>query len=75
MAEFKTDDLTDAEERMLAALASMAMQYLDRGGVLDHSSMHAGEAAMEVLCDYGLINAKTPGATWTSSGQAFLDSH
>ncbi len=68
--------MTKEEERLLAALAKMASQYLETNGVLDHMWMSAGEDAFSVLSDYGLVEADSGrGATWTEAGKAFLASH
>lgn len=75
--------MTDAEQRLLHALAVMARQYLEdrpfRGeGVLDSLSMSAGEEAIEVLAGYGLVSME-PGQVrfgkWTQAGYDFLDSN
>lgn len=67
--------MTKEEERLLAALAGMCVQYLEQDGVLDHLWMGAGEDAMAILSDYGLIEVEGRGGTWTDAGQAFLASH
>ena len=67
--------MTNEEERLLAALAGMCVQYLERHGVLDHMFMSAGENAMSVLADYGLIDAEGREGTWTEAGKEFLSSH
>ena len=67
--------MTNEEERLLAALAGMCVQYLERDGILDHMFMSAGEDAVSVLADYGLIEAQGREATWTDAGKLFLASH
>ena len=51
--------MTDAERRLLAALAAMAEQYLKDEGQLDSLSMSAGERALEELARYGLVETDT----------------
>lgn len=74
--------MSDAEQRLLYALALMAHQYLEdpafRGrGVLDSLSMSAGELAIEVLASYGLVQME-PGQArvgeWTQAGYDLLNS-
>ncbi|PVM88690.1 hypothetical protein DDF62_14280 [Caulobacter radicis] len=66
--------MTSQEQRLLSALAWMCAQYLeDRDGELDHLSMSAGERAVALLVDYGLIAPSGRGGTWTAEGQALLD--
>jgi hypothetical protein len=67
--------VTREEERLLAALAGMCVQYLEENGVLDHMWMGAGEDAMAVLADYGLIEVAGRGGSWTKAGRAFLEAH
>lgn len=75
--------MSNAERRLLHALAMMARQYLEnpswRGeGVLDSLSMSAGEEAIEVLGSYGLVSIE-PGQArfgkWTQAGYDFLNSN
>lgn len=63
------------QEKLLAALAWMSVQYLEQDGVLDHEFMSAGEQAMAILAERGLISNGERGATWTEQGKAFLMSH
>ena len=67
--------MTDAEKRLLAALAWMCEQYLSRNGALDHMCMCAGEDAVELLVQYGLVKPEGRGGTWTDAGRALLDSN
>jgi|GEM_PF-6844739 len=68
-------EILDSERRLLAALAWMAVQYLDRGGELDSLSMSAGERAIEELARYGLVesDAIRRSAVWTDAGGRFLE--
>ncbi|WP_296597892.1 hypothetical protein [Phenylobacterium sp.] len=68
-------EIPDSERRLLAALAWMAAQYLDREGELDSLSMSAGERAIEELARYGLVDADAirRSATWTEAGRRFLE--
>lgn len=67
--------MTSEEERLLAALAGMCVQYLERDGFLDHMFMSAGEDAVDTLATYGLVAVEARGGTWTEAGKAFLASH
>jgi hypothetical protein len=53
----------------------MCRQYLTKGSGLDHECLGAGERALGLLEEYGLV-MPTPsgrGAMWTSAGLAFLE--
>ena len=66
--------MKNQEQRLLSALAWMCAQYLQGSdGELDHLSMSAGERAVALLIDYGLIAPSGRGGTWTEAGQALLD--
>jgi hypothetical protein len=69
--------MTDAERRLLEALAWMCEQYLTgrHDGVLDHQCMTAGENAVELLIEYGLVRPAGRGGTWTKAGLALLNSN
>lgn len=65
---------TDRERQLLRALAWMCEQYLGEGGHgLDHMCMCAGEDAVELLVDYGLVAPGGRGGTWTAAGRALLE--
>ncbi|MBO9500514.1 hypothetical protein [Brevundimonas sp. A19_0] len=67
--------MTDAEERLLYALALMGQQYLQTPtGDLDHVYMGAGEEAIALLAEYGLVEPSVRGGEWTAAGQALLTS-
>jgi len=61
------------ERRILHALAWMCAQYISDNGELDHQCMYAGEEAVEVLVDYGMIEPVRRGGTWTNEGKRLLD--
>ncbi len=66
--------MTPAEKRILEALAWMAEQYMaTKSGGLDHLCMSAGERAVEVLFDYGMVDCDERGATWTEAGEKLLN--
>lgn len=72
----KRTPANDQEERLLAALALMVSQYLGgEDGTLDHMCMGAGERAMTILAEYGLVTDDTRHGRWTDAGERFLDSH
>jgi hypothetical protein len=66
----------EQEEGLLGALAWMVSQYLTvENNGLDHMCMSAGEQAMKILAEYGLVTDDTRHGRWTEAGQLFLDSH
>ena len=66
-------DVNSEEDPTLWALALMAQQYLEcSDGALDHLCMCAGEEALRVLHDKGLVTDFHRGARWTAEGQALL---
>jgi hypothetical protein len=67
--------MTEIEKRLLAALAGMCEQYLNDGGTLDHMCMSAGEDAIELLVEFGLVKPRPRGGTWTEAGTALLNSN
>ena len=69
--------MTDAEKRLLVALAWMAEQYLRDGDNLDNQAMSAGELALEALAQYGLVTVTHGGrcGSWTEAGKEFLNSN
>lgn len=69
--------MDDREKRVLLALAKMAEQYLTRrkDGVLDSDAMDAGESAILILAEYGLVEANQRGrimGRWTEAGRELL---
>ena len=69
---------TEAERRLLHALAGMCEQYLSETHngtrVLDHMFMSAGEGAFDQLFAYGLIDGGEGRiVTWTADGEALLN--
>lgn len=68
--------MTESEKRILKALAGMCCQYIQcDDGELDHYCMTAGEHAVEVLVEYGLLAPIRRGGTWTEAGNALNDAH
>lgn len=71
--------MDERELRLLKALVGMVRQYLDAGddGTVDTQCMCAGEAAITVLAEYGLMEdpptIKRIGR-WTEAGNKFWDS-
>ena len=60
----------------MGALAWMCEQYIGSGRAdyLDHECMSAGEEAVAVLADYGLVEVTSVrGGNWTEAGKALLD--
>lgn len=65
--------MTETEQQLLIALAGMCDQYLsDKDGALDHLFMSAGEDAIALLIQYGLVQPGPRGGTWTEAGKALL---
>ena len=64
--------MTEEERRLLSALAGMCEQYLGRDGSLDHQFMSAGENAVALLAEHGLVESTPRGGTWTHAGRAVL---
>jgi hypothetical protein len=52
----------------------MAAQYLQSGDELDSLAMSAGEQAIRVLAEHGLVEPHAGGrcARWTEAGRRFL---
>jgi len=74
---FEWDDgksMTDAERRLLVVLAFMSEQYLSKDGALRHSFMSAGEEAIELLVEYGLVSPEPGGGRWNDAGRDLLNS-
>ena len=68
--------MTENEQRLLSALAWMCEQYIGggRAGSLDHQCITAGENAVAVLADYGLVEVTSVReGKWTDAGQALLN--
>lgn len=56
------------------ALALMAHQYLEtQDGTLDHLCMSAGEHAVDVLVEHGLVYPQGRGGSWTELGRSLLE--
>jgi hypothetical protein len=68
--------MTDAECRLLQALCRMVDQYLPaHGKTLDSMAMRAGQDALKVLAEHGLVEYDgTRFGDWTESGIQFLKS-
>lgn len=67
--------MTENERRLLHSLASMCEQYLRTPeGDLDHLAMSAGEEAVQLLDEYGLIEPSGRGGRWSDAGKAVLNS-
>jgi hypothetical protein len=66
--------MTTNEKRLLSALAWMCEQYIGSGkqAALDHECMGAGEDAVALLVEYGLIDPAGRGGFWTETGKALL---
>lgn len=68
-------DVSERERRILRALAGMAYQYMGGGfdGKLDHMCMSAGEDAVKVLAEFGLVVDEGRHSRWTPAGEALLN--
>jgi hypothetical protein len=67
--------MTENEKKLLIALVQMVKQYLDeKGGEVYSLSMSAGEHAIEVLAQFGLMVSTNPASgRWTEAGKEFID--
>lgn len=67
--------MSKVDARLLMSLAWMCEQYLGTGKMdfLDHMCMGAGEDAVELLFEHGLVTDCGRGARWTDKGRAMLD--
>jgi hypothetical protein len=65
--------MTDSEKKLLISLVLMVQQYLDKyGDEVDSRSMSAGEHAIEVLAEFGLMeNVNIRFGRWTEAGKQF----
>ena len=69
--------MDNREKRLLVALAKMADHWLYRRqqGVLDSDAMDAGEHAILILAEYGLVEADNRSrilGRWTEAGRELL---
>jgi hypothetical protein len=67
--------MDEREKRVVVALAKMADQYLCRGDLLDSEAMDAGETALLILGEYGLVEVDDGGritGRWTATGSKLL---
>ena len=65
--------MTENEQKLLVALVKMVDQYLDEyDDEVDSLAMSAGEHAIEVLADFGLMeNINFRFGRWTEAGKKF----
>ena len=65
--------MTEREQKLLIVLVKMVSQYLDEDGdEVDSISESAGEHALEVLADFGLMEALNARfGRWTEEGERF----
>ncbi len=67
--------MTENEQRLLVSLAQMCEQNLSNGKQLDHMFMGAGEGALELLVEYGLVTPEPRGGSWTDAGIKLLEAN
>ncbi len=67
--------MTEGERKAVKALAWMCERYLGPGNAtsLKHQFMSAGEMAIELLAEHGLVIRTSSGGSWTGEGRAFLE--
>lgn len=67
--------MTEMETRLLHSLAWMCEQYLRTPeGDLDHLCMSAGEEAVGLLVEQGMVLPSGRGGHWSKKGLAILQS-
>ena len=66
--------MTDREKKLLIALVKMVDQYLDQyEDQVDSRSMSAGEHAIAVFADFGLMEViDSRFGRWTEAGKKFV---
>lgn len=81
MIDYLRSPLSDSDVSILLALALMANQYLRQNedeAELDSLAMSAGEHALEVLSQHGLVALEGSHRImghWTEAGREFLKRH
>ena len=68
--------MTEEERRLLVALAWMCAQYIGAAtsSGWTTSAWGAGEEAIDLLVQYGLVDPSGRGGVWTEAGKALLNS-
>lgn len=73
------DQYSDPYTNEIDLLKKVLCQICDRhlsewrtDGYICHSAMSAGERAIELLAEYGLVEKIPAGGKWTKEGEAFL---
>jgi len=67
------ESIDNERSALIRALALMCWQYMtDSQYVIDHKYIYAGEYAVDLLAEYGLVEPHDRGGTWTSDGKVFL---
>lgn len=64
--------MTQDERPILRALALMCAQYIGDDDAVDHACMAAGEAAVAVLVQHGMLEPAARGGRWTEAGHALM---
>ncbi len=65
--------MTLSERKMLHSLAWMVSQYLENNeGCIDHLCMSAGEQAVDILFNFGIVSGTSRNEEWTAKGKEFL---
>jgi len=68
-------DIGKERSALLKALALMCWQHMtDSDYVIDHKCIYAGEYAVDLLAEYGLVEPHHRGGIWTPAGRILLDS-
>lgn len=72
---YKPGDIGKERSALLKALALMCWQHMtDSDDVIDHKGIYAGEYAVDLLAEYGLVEPHDRGGVWTAAGRILLDS-
>jgi hypothetical protein len=65
--------MTATERDLLRALALMCYQYIGNERGVDHECIGAGEAAVDQLVKFGVLEPAPRGGLWTPAVHALMD--
>ena len=64
--------MSETERELLRALALMCYQYIGNESGVDHECIGAGEAAVDQLVKFGLLEPGARGGLWTPAAHALM---